>query len=128
MPFVGQRLQRFGEQRPVLHLHRQFAAIRATEGAFHAQPIAAVHQRGDLFKPTFLLGFQPCLLQKQLDRAGFVGKGEKSELAHHPTGHHPTRHGDGDIPFFPIGEIAMGVLQRRHAMAGLKTKGIGPLP
>ena len=128
MPLVREGLQALAEHAPVAHLDGQFTAIGTAQGAGDAQPVAGIHQAGDLLEPSLLLGLKAGLLQKQLKRAGLIRQCEKRELAHHPPRHHPSGHGHGLVAFLAVGQIGMGLLQCRHPIAWLKRKRIGTLP
>ena len=131
VPLVGQGLQGLAQHLPAAHLHRQLAPVGAAQGALHADQVAGVHQGGEVGEGLGIVGHrgdEGGLLDKQLDRAGFIRKGEEGELAHHPPGHHPAGHGHHHIPLLAVGQIGMGRLQLGVAVAGLEPQGIGPLP
>ena len=130
MPLIGKGLEGLAEHVPVSHLDRKLTAIGTFETAVHTDPIPRIHQGGQLAEYLRVVGIgrlQAGPIQIELDAAAFVGQGEKSQLAHHPTGHHPTRHRHRIGRFLAVGQIGVLNLQAGVAMAGLKTKGIGPL-
>ena len=120
MPLIGQGLQAFTEHLPFGCLHRQLTAISAAQGALDPDPIAGVHQAGDLLERLS----KCCFFEKQLNGTGLIGQGEKRQLAHHPARHHAASHSHRHIPLFAIGKIGVGLLQLSGAMAGLKAQGI----
>ena len=130
MPLIGEGLEGLAEHGPAGHLDRQFTAIGTFETAVHADPIPRVHQGGQLAENLRVIGMgrlQAGPIQIELDAAAFVGQGEKSQLAHHPPGHHPTRHRHRIGHFLAVGQVGVFDLQAGVAVAGLKTEGIGPL-
>ena len=130
MPLVGQGLEALAEHGPALHLHRKLTAIGAAQAALHADQVAGIHQGGEVGESLGVLRhgrLEGGLLNKQLNRTGFISQGEEGELAHHAASHHPARHGHFQFPLITVGQVGMVLLQSRRAVAGLKAQGVRTL-
>ena len=106
VPLIGQGLEALAEHGPALDLHRKLTAIGAAQAALHADQVTGIHQRSEVSESLGVLRhgrLEGGLLNKQLNRTGFISQGEEGELAHHAASHHPACHGHFQLPLLSVG-------------------------
>src|SRR5439155_12111452 len=77
VPLLGERPERFGEQRHALTANAQFAAAGLDDLAGRADPVAEV----EVVEARVALGPEARLLDEELDLAGVVAKDAERELS-----------------------------------------------